>query len=176
MSHHGILKEALEKGLPNVMVLEDDAIFSRRFRDQQEEFVDLLRNASWDLCFFGHKLSDELTGKPKGLISSQDYFVWAHCYVVHERALPKLVGYLEEVMSNEPGHPRGGHMYIDAAFTHFRRQNPEIVTLVSNPVLSVQKGCVSSLGARRWYDSYAIAQPLVSRARSFRDECWRRFG
>lgn len=76
-------------------------------------------------------------------------------------------------MVNEAGHPRGGRMYIDAAFTHFRQQNPDILTLVANPVLSVQKGCVSSLGARRWYDNHAIARPLLTRARSFRDECWR---
>jgi glycosyl transferase family 25 len=179
LSHHGILKEAVEKGLSNVMVLEDDAIFSRRFRDQQEEYVDLLKNTSWDLCFFGHNLRDKLKSKRKGLIPSHDYFNWAHCYVVHQRVLPKLLGYLEEVMTNEAGHPRGGRMYIDGAdgaFTYFRRQNPDIITLVANPVLSVQKGGVSDLHDRRWYDSYAVARPLVSRARSFRDECWRRLG
>lgn len=62
LSHYHILKDALESGLPNVMVLEDDAIFSRRFRDQQEALVKFLSGTSWDLCFPGHKLRNELKG------------------------------------------------------------------------------------------------------------------
>lgn len=173
LSHLGILKDARDRGLPNCMVLEDDAIFSRRFRRHQEDYVEILRKEPWDLCFFGHALKRELRDKPRGLIPSEDYFIWAHCYVVNAPAMPRLLEYFEEVMANEAGHPRGGRMYIDGAFTHFRQQNPDIVTLVANPVLSIQKGCVSSLANPRWYDGIRIIRPLVGLARSLRDEWWR---
>ena len=71
------------------------------------------------------------------------------------------------------GHPDGGRMYIDAAFTLFRRQNPDVVSLLSNPTLSVQKGCFSSLNNARWYDRHSFARPFITAARRLRDEWWK---
>jgi len=40
-----------------------------------------------------------------------------------------------------------------------RRFNPDVVALVANPVLSVQKAAVSSLSQRSWYDDIVLARP-----------------
>ena len=63
-------------------------------------------------------------------------------------------------------------MYIDAALTLFRRQNPDVVCLVTDPCLSVQKGSQSNLGkGKSWVgENLPQAQAL---ARALRDECWR---
>ena len=109
-----------------------------------------------------------------GLVVPTGEFLWAHCYAVHSRVLPRLVSYLEQALVLPAGHPQGGRLYIDAAFTLFRRFNPDVVALVSNPPGSVQKGCLSSLGQRSpWYDKVAFARPFVSVARSMRDHWWR---
>lgn len=177
LSHYNILKEAMDDGLDTIWVLEDDAIFGRRMIRQQGRIVDHLRRTPWDLCFFGHSLTgEELGGMERGLVHHTSPFIWAHCYAAHARVLPRLVGYLEETMASPPGHPRGGKVYIDGAFNLFRRLHPDVVSLVANPVMSLQRGSPSSLVDGRWYDRHRLAQPLVSLARSARDEIWRGTG
>jgi glycosyl transferase family 25 len=174
--HLGILKECLEEGVERVWILEDDAIFRHQLRQEkeQEELIQRLSQNDWDLCFLGHKISKAaLRSQPRGLVPFQDEFLWAHCYCVHARVLPQLVQYLEETLVNPEGHPRGGRLYIDGAFNMFRHLYPEVVTLVSNPNLSSQKGCPSSVAQRRWYDGYTVTRPIIATLRSLRDEAWR---
>jgi hypothetical protein len=46
----------------------------------------------------------------------------------------------------------GGRMYPDAAYTVFRKLNPDDGTLVADHVLSVQRGSPSTLAHKRQYD------------------------
>jgi hypothetical protein len=173
LSHLGILQQALKDELQTIWVLEDDAIFSRRMRREQQALVDTLMNTNWDLCFFGHSLTHELADQPPGLVAPNADFIWAHCYAVHARLLPRIVAYLERAVTLPPHHPEGSRLYIDAAFTLFRRQNPDVAAFVYNPALSIQKGCTSSLNNPRWYDKTRVTRPLVSMARHARDNWWR---
>ena len=176
LSHYEILKQAMHDQVQSVWILEDDAIFSCRMAREQEQTADFLSRTSWDICYLGHSLylKNELQGRQRGLVRFSGPFYLAHCYAVHARALPSLVSYLEETMSNPRGHPRGAQVYIDAAHTLFRQLNPDIISLVANPVLSIQKGSPSNLGGGHWYDRNRITRPLVGLARAARDECWRR--
>jgi glycosyl transferase family 25 len=174
LSHLGILRQALQDGLQTVWVLEDDAIFSRRMRREQRALVKTLQERDWDICFFGHSLTHEqLAEQPVGLVAPNADFIWAHCYAVHARVLPRLVSYLEQAIALPAHHPQGSRLYIDAAFTLFRRLNPDVVALVYNPALSIQKGCTSSLNDPRWYDTAAVTRPLVSFVRRARDHWWK---
>jgi glycosyl transferase family 25 len=174
LSHLNILEDALRDGLETVWILEDDAIFSARMVREQAQVVEFLRQNPWDMCFLGHTLRRELYGKPRGLIRYSNVFRWSHCYVVHARILPSLIAYLKENMDNPEGHPRGGKLYIDAAYIYFRQLiNPETVSLVANPVMAVQRGSVSSLAGGHWYDRSRWLVPPAGLARSLRDELWR---
>lgn len=173
LSHLQILKSAQHDNLQSVWVLEDDAIFSRRFLREQDWIADFLARNEWDICYFGHTLTNELDVLDFGLPRYSGSFYWAHCYAVHARILPRLTEYLEETLDKPSGDPHGAKMYIDAAHTLFRRLNPDVVTLVGNPVMSVQRGSPSSLAGRRWYDRYPLARLVLKLARSMRDECWR---
>jgi glycosyl transferase, family 25 len=173
LSHFDILSRALKDGLQNIWVLEDDAIFSRRMARTQAALVNKLESAPWDLCFFGHSPTPGLPKQPEGLVPSKEEFIWAHCYAVNARVLPRLVAYMNRSMELPVGHSDGARVYIDAAFTLFRRQNPDVLTLLSNPTLSVQKGCLSSLNDARWYDRYSFPRPFIAAARRVRDEWWK---
>jgi hypothetical protein len=83
------------------------------------------------------------------------------------------VAYLERAVDLPAGHPDGGRLYIDGAFTLFRRLNPDVVTLVCNHALSIQKGCPSGLNDPKWYDNVALTRPFVSLARRARDQWWK---
>ena len=174
LSHLEIVKEALREGLETVWILEDDATFSHRMRREQGQIAEFLGTHDWDFCFFGHSLRRELAGMPRGFVPNNAPFVWMHCYAVRGRILPRLIDYLEENIANPPGHPRGGKMYIDAAYYFFRMLNPDVVSLVANPKMSIQRGSDSSIAGRYWYNRVNVSKPLVSMARSARDELWRR--
>jgi len=174
--HLGILKECLEEGVERVWILEDDAIFRRQMRSEQEQekLIQRLKRDDWDLCFLGHDINPQkLRSHEKGLTPYTEGFCLAHCYCVHPRVLPKLIAYLEETLRNPSGHPRGGRICIDAAYNLFREFHPEVVTLVTNPNLSNQKGTPSSITKRHWYDSLNITRSMVNSLRSLRDEAWR---
>jgi glycosyl transferase family 25 len=173
LSHLDILQSAQRDNLQSIWILEDDAIFSRRFARRQGELAKLLSRCEWDICYFGHTLTHELNSLQIGLPHYSGPFYWAHCYAVHARILPRLTKYFEETLSRPIGDPRGGRMYIDAAHTLFRKFNPDVITLVGNPVLSVQRGSPSGLNAMRWYDRNGLSRPAVRIARSLRDEIWR---
>jgi hypothetical protein len=174
--HLGILKECLQDQVERVWVLEDDAIFRHQLRDAKEQakIAQRLLQNDWDLCFLGHKIETKvLRSHPPGLVPSTTHFNHMHCYCVHSRVLPKLTQYFEETLTNPPGHSRGGRLYIDAAFNMFRELHPEVVSLISNPNLSAQKGSPSNIAFRRWYDRFSPLNPMIASARSLRDEIWR---
>ncbi len=173
LSHLDILQTAQRDGIESVWVLEDDAIFSHRFVRKQNELARFLAQNPWDICYFGHSLTSELGTLDVGLPRYSGPFYWAHCYAVHARVLPRLIAFLEENRDSPPDHPRGGKMYVDAAYTHFRKYNPDVVSRVANPVLSVQRGTPSSLGHGKWYDENPVTRPAVGLIRALRDECWR---
>ena len=109
LSHLGILRQAWRDGLQTIWVVEDDAIFSRRMCREQGALVERLKQSDWDLCFFGHSLTHELANQPTGLVPPNGDFIWAHCYAVHARVLPRIVAYLERAVDLSVGHPDGGY-------------------------------------------------------------------
>lgn len=178
LSHLGILKRALDRDSPRVMVLEDDAIFRSRLRDHefQRRLVEELKQPGWGMCFLGHSLRLPRNRSAQLLVESREHFRWAHCYIVNGTCLRSLVDYLEAVIERPRGHPLGGKMYIDGAFCLFRDQHASFRTLVAQPVLSNQRGSPSSLGTRRWYHHVPLADAVSKTARDLRDEVWRRTG
>ena len=173
LSHLEILEAAYKDGLETVWTIEDDAIFSKRFRLQQEQIASYLRENEWDLCFIGHSGGKEIPTSPTGLLRYSGSFIWAHSYAVHRRIMPRLIEFVRGSSEREEGHPEGGKIYIDAAYFFFRQFNPEVVSIVSSPCLSVQKGSQSSLNARKIYDRVFGIRSLATLAREIRDECWR---
>ncbi|HKJ75531.1 MAG TPA: hypothetical protein VKA19_15555 [Alphaproteobacteria bacterium] len=178
LSHFTILRDAQELGLDRILVLEDDAIFLRALRKMsvQAGIIGELESHHWGMWFGGHRLRQELSGQPKGVIPTKLGFAWAHCYAVHGRSLGALIDYLAATMERPRGHPLGGRMYIDGAFSMFRDLHPGHLCLISNPAVSIQKGTTSNLGELKSYDSSTLVRPLVGKVRALRDEFWRRTG
>jgi glycosyl transferase, family 25 len=94
LSHLEIVETAYQDGLDTVWVLEDDAIFSRKFNDLQIPFAKSLRANAWDMLFIGHSGWKGLPHSPTGLLRFSGPFVWAHCYAVHRRVMPRYIEYL----------------------------------------------------------------------------------
>jgi hypothetical protein len=173
LSHLEILESAYRDGLETVWVLEDDAIFSRRFNARQAAVAECLRQNEWEMFFVGHSVWKKLPDSPTDLLRFSGPFLWAHSYAVHRRIMPRLIDYLHQTLEREEGHPDGGKLYIDAAFYLFRQFNPDVICVVSSPCFSVQKGSRSSLNSGRWWARTPPLAQMVEIGRKLRDETWR---
>lgn len=168
LSHLDIIQRAEADRLDSVLVLEDDAIFRTAIHSRASEIIETIRTLDWDILYIGHSMRNP-PPSANGFVAYSGPFYWAHCYAVKASVVGKLARYLESVLERPAGHPLGGKMYIDGAFTLFRQQNPDVKFLISSPRLSIQRGSASSLGKPTGYGRL----PFVSNARLARDELWR---
>lgn len=166
MSHLGILREALAEGLDNVLILEDDLALEPAARDPQPQLVERLREGNWDFAYPGHVEGGGDPAARPAWQTTQKPLVCAHFYGVNRRALPALVGYLEDCMERPAGHPDGGPMHVDGAFSMFRKRNPEVVTLICMPSLGGQRSSRSDIYPNQWYDRLPGFQQAAGLARS----------
>lgn len=150
LSHLEVLKLAREQGLNNVMVMEDDLSISPMFRPNQEAIVEQLRQAAWDMAYFGHVL-DLPSRDAVGFVPYTDSVLTAHWYAVNGPTIERLITFMEVMMTREPGHPDGSPMDPDGAFSTFRDQNPGVRTLVASPNLGWQRSSRSDIRPN-WYD------------------------
>ncbi|MCE9604396.1 MAG: glycosyltransferase family 25 protein [Planctomycetia bacterium] len=165
-SHLEILRQALDDGLGNVLVLEDDCDFTPHLEEQREALLGALETASWDLCYPGHPeaLADAEAGT---WVAHAGSFQQSHCYAVHGRALPRLVEFLEAITRRAEGHPLGGPQHYDGALNMFRAQNPDIVTLLAAPSLAHQRSSKSDI-FEHWYDRVPGVRQLFALRRQLK--------
>lgn len=169
MSHLGILREAKALGLRNVLVMEDDLTIDARLPALAEQLLEQLRGTTWDFVFFGHVL--ELPETPLEAARLEAYagpIVTAHFYAVNGRIIDRLLTFFDAVLQRPPGHPDGGPMHLDGAYSTFRQQNPDVVTLVAVPSLGWQRSSRSDIYPNRWYDRWPLVRNWVALARHIR--------
>lgn len=168
-SHLAVLRQARDRGLANVLVLEDDVVFSPELPAAEEELLAPLSGMSWDLVHFAYgpeQATDEAAGARFGLYPFFRDIIWTTCYGVNGRALGLLIPFLETLVRRRPGHYLGGPMPIDGAYNVFRWQYPQIVRLIAIPPIAHQRASRSDvfpdLG---WYDRLPVARSLAGAAR-----------
>lgn len=168
LSHLDIIRRAEADRLESVLILEDDAIFRTAIGSRASEIAETIRTLDWDILYIGHSIRQPPPSE-NGFVACSGPFYWAHCYAVRASAVARLARFLEQVIERPAGHPLGGKMYIDGAFTLFRQQNPDLKFSISSPRLSIQRGSESSLGKSTGFGRL----PFISALRSMRDELWR---
>ena len=159
-SHVAILKQAKQRGLSNVLIVEDDLAISPDFSTEQAAIVEQLRQQDWDFVYFGHV--EEVGGKsPVALVPFSEGVMTTHFYAVNGKIFDRLLRFLEELQQRPPGHPDGGPMHLDGAYSTFRSQNPDVVTLIASPNLGWQKSSRSDIYPNLWFDRLPGIRQLV---------------
>lgn len=164
LSHLSILKQAKKDGLANVLILEDDLVISERFWAEQAVIVEQLRSVDWGFVYFGHSENVEKASVVEFYPFSAP-IIMAHFYAVNGNILERLIGFLEELQQRSGGHPDGGPMHLDGAYSTFRMQNPDIITLIASPNLGWQRSSRSDISPNSWFDQLPIFKQLVGVAR-----------
>ncbi|MBD2020540.1 glycosyltransferase family 25 protein, partial [Leptolyngbya sp. FACHB-36] len=137
LSHLKILRQAKADGLNSVLVMEDDLTISEQFSATSANWMRQLQQTEWGFVYFGH--IESVADATEPLTPFVGPLATTHFYAVHHRVLDRLIDFLELVQSRPPGHPDGGPMHLDGAFTTFRQQNPDVLTLIAAPNLGWQR-------------------------------------
>lgn len=163
LSHLEVLRLALRCNMTRCIVLEDDVNFVSNFSTRWEAALKSLAENDWSIFYPGHTLAKLPTGVIR--IPSSTKVLCTHFVVVHQRAIPRLIDGLEKIMARPPGHPLGGPMHVDGAYSTIRAQNPTLVTFVNSPMLGFQRSSASDIADRKWFDRIDALKPAVRLAR-----------
>lgn len=166
LSHLAVLKRARDLGSKTLIILEDDINFVHDFATHWESAISSLSCHEWSIFYAGHKLEN----LPNGLsMLPPSTGVWqAHFVVINQNAISPLIQGLEEILSRPPGHPRGGPMYIDPAYSTVRAQNPGLTTYAYNPSLGYQRPSRHDIGEVPWFDRIPSLAPSVAMFRKLK--------
>ena len=172
LSHLSVLKDARDRGLKNVLILEDDLVFTNLLIQQQAAVISQLRDLDWDWVYLGHSIE---TDSPKTVAFQpfSDGIMLAHFMAVNDKVLDPLIAFLEQVLERPGGHPEGGPMHVDGAYSTFRVRNPEFRTLIATPNLGFQRLSPSDIAGHKWYDDVPVFSQLVSTLRAAKN-WWRK--
>ncbi len=166
LSHIAVLNMARNAGCRRVLLLEDDCEFADDFPGRQAEVAGRLESTPWGIAYLGH---GESVPGPPGLSrwAHGEGVMLAHCYAVAGDILPRLCPYLEAIPLRPPGSPDGGPMAFDGALSWFRRQNPDVETVLATPPLAYQRSSRSDLSPS-WFDRVPVLSTFASTARVLR--------
>jgi len=60
-------------------------------------------------------------------------------------------------------------MHVDGAYSWFRKDHPELTTLITVPELAFQRSSATDVHARRWYDRWFFVGLIVAMVRRCRN-------
>jgi hypothetical protein len=164
LSHYNVLKQALDAGARNVLIFEDDLDFSPNLPSLTPELIRHLEREEWGFLYLGHIQQLSTSDTALQLVSWTGPLMTAHFFAVNRSVLERLVHFLEQVLSRPDGHPLGGPQHVDGAYSMFREQNPDIMTLLASPSLGWQRSSRSDISASR-YESIPVVRELLGVAR-----------
>jgi glycosyl transferase, family 25 len=80
-----------------------------------------------------------------------------------------LLVYMQAQLERPAGDPLGGPMHVDGTYSWFRRDHPELVTLLSVPEIAHQRSSHSDICERTGLDGFLRSTRLFRAARNFRN-------
>lgn len=172
MSHLSLLIKARESGFKRVLLLEDDLNFVRDFTQKIEPLLDNLPDTAWSVFYGGYRISSEVTLSPAdGLarILPEVRIQTTHFIGLQEPAISMAAEYLTAMLARGPGDPRGGPMHVDGAYSWFRRNNPDLVTIGACPELGYQRPSQSDIFLLGWKDKIPLVNTGVKLLRKLKN-------
>jgi hypothetical protein len=164
LSHLGVLEDAYKRGLDAVLILEDDCNFSADCNNVLSELSHSSPENGWDF-FYGGTLTDGLSlqsTKRFKIIPASQHLMGAHFLAIRGEVLPFLIDYFKAMLGRPGGHPEGGPMHVDGAYSWFRAANPQYRTLLCEPSLAYQRSSRTDIHDNSWYDRLPVISTIVA--------------
>jgi hypothetical protein len=174
LSHLAVLKKAQFAGVERTIILEDDLNFAPSFAEGWNSAITMLTTKEWSIFYPGHALTSLPTGLSR--VAPDRGIQCTHFMAINRPALSTLIAGLETILSRPAGHPLGGPMHLDGAYTTLRAQNHGLATYAYFPVLGYQRSSRTDVGELKWFDRLGILSPFVDTARKLKAKSWRSVG
>lgn len=164
MSHLTLLR--CNVGAPSLLLMEDDLDF---VSERTRLIITRQLPENWGV-FYGAVNDSPWIGPRQGYrqVEPDESFRGTHFYAVNGPAIHRLVTALETFLNRPDGHPDGGPMPIDGALNVFRRQHPDILTVVATPCLGYQRSSQSDIATPKWFET-GFTGPIIANARRIRN-------
>ena len=166
LSHLSVLKKAQNTGAQQVVILEDDLNFASELSERWKSSISALAARRWSIFYAGHPLA----GLPEGLslLAPNIGVRCTHFMAINGPAISPLIEGLETILARPAGHPLGGPMHLDGAYSTLRAQNHALLTYAHFPALGYQRPSRTDVGTLKWFDRVGVLSPIVDIARKFR--------
>lgn len=170
LSHLGVLRAAQAAGHERILVLEDDLNFSDDFRSRSMALTQAIDRMGWDFWYLSVLSVTPAPPEHDELIvlAPTSSVLGAHMFALKSEAIAQLVPYLEAILERPPGHPDGGPMHVDGAYSWYRRAHPEIRTLMATQALGYQRPSRTDIHALKWFDRLPVLDRAVGLLRGAR--------
>ena len=164
-SHYQIIRNAFDRGLQAIMVLEDDCDFIDSVMTCWPALQQNLQTMDWDIAYPGYPLPPSgATGEWR---ATRESIGLAHCYMVNRSVMPVLLEFLETVVARPAGHPLGGPQHYDGALNTFYFQYPDVKVVVAEPSIAFQRRSRSDISTGR-FDAMPVIGRLIAVYRMLR--------
>jgi glycosyl transferase family 25 len=167
MSHLEILRQARDRGMRRILILEDDLMFNNSLKKYQQAVARHMASDAYDIAYLGHMVESR-NGGAMQFEAYDKALMQSHFIAFRGDAIARLVTFFETMLKRPPGHPDGGPMHVDGAYSTFRAQNPDVLTQIAMPNLGFQRPSPSDIAGFRWFDKLAGLKELSALARRFR--------
>lgn len=167
MSHLEILRKARDAGMRRILIIEDDLMFNNSLKKYQQAVAQHMATDGYDIAYLGHMVESRNSGAMQ-FETYEKPLMQSHFIAFRGDAIPRLVAFFETMLQRPPGHPDGGPMHVDGAYSTFRAQNPDVVTHIAMPNLGFQRPSPSDIAGFRWFDKMAGLKELSALARRVR--------
>jgi len=91
-----------------------------------------------------------------------------HFMVLRRHAVCSLIRGFEIILSRPAGHPLGGPMHVDGAYSTIRKQNHSLITYAYSPPLGYQRPSRTDIGDLKWFDRVKMLSPMMNLARKLK--------
>lgn len=154
MSHLGVLEQAQKDGLDRVLILEDDVDWSHRFIAGGVKALEDLDSKTWHFVHGGLKSSTAKSAEAiVRTLPPQTGLTQTHFIGLAAPAISSACEYLGKIAARPSGHPEGGPMHVDGAYSWFRKENPSFEGYYFKPEIAVQRASRTDIHGVKWYDT-----------------------
>ena len=167
LSHLECMRRSHAEKRRGVLLLEDDISFSSSLNRLTPSIISQLDSIEWDLVFIGHHGTGDIPDARLNTMPDElEFILWSaeirgnHFYAISGRILSRLIGDLERHINGVEGDQEYGPMPVDGAINIFRRNNPNVRTLVIRPKLGWQASSRSDITPRP-FDGISWLQPFI---------------
>jgi glycosyl transferase, family 25 len=166
LSHLEMLRRGVVMKDRHVLIMEDDLNFVPGFGRLWDEVYDELKAKDWSIFYPGHVLDNtpnglSMMGPKKGILCT-------HFMLFNRAVVPRIIEALEAILARPAGHPLGGPMHVDGAYSTIRAQNPDLKTYVYSPSLGLQRSSRSDIADLKFYDRIEALRPVLNTLRRFK--------